>query len=55
MKFRSNFQLFAAPDDQQGIEQAKEYVQKYDIKDKIKIVRLNNQILVVTKTEMKLK
>lgn len=47
--------LFAAPDDDQAIDEAKAYIARYNLtSDDVKIMRRNGQVLVETKRDVEL-
>lgn len=53
MKMLSNYSLFAAPYDDEMVEEAKNYIRRENLTaDEVRIVHRNDQVLVLTKVEM---
>ena len=50
----SNFVLFAMTDCKEAVQKAKEYVMKYDLSKKTKILRQEGKIIVVVKEPLTL-
>ena len=48
-KYPSNFQLFAAPDGADTVQEAKYYVMKNGLKDDVRIVKKDGWVYVVVK------